>query len=517
MQTTLDELAANSDKIDGEITSREHKNKIFRKSVFKRLPHRFPDYNALVTQEAISYLYPQSFTIDWDAKEIFIMYSPSGGTSTKRWVVVYNLDTIEYKGCFHAGDAGGEGIVVKYEGGSRYLYAKTTVSSLGKFLITTLPPNKMDLGPSNTYDVGLYYDFSYRNGLWLIEQGGAPLGTSIRRNVFAYYDDSFTLKGTINMNLSDTGPWMGSYVNYVPKKQGVALGDGYIVQATGGYYGSGDTLIPYMYHGIKILNQKGALVSEGLINPSKMMNHLTANGITSTRIEIEGVHIDPSGQLYSLVVHRAETSYPETLTEGIIIFKEMSEETDAFDFSSMAANYTGFNPTVLESGTFPRSNDGSMYDPLTGAKLDTFDKILDFMAGIDLKRFAFYSSATSVKDIAGVTVPNSILVVFQNTNNSTFYVDYYGNPSSKRFTIYGTSGSRSQIGISPNPIGTATIATSGTSISVTHGLGYTPTNIVCTPRANIGSVWVTGITSTAFVINCSTAAAAATVVSWQAV
>ncbi|WP_274654663.1 hypothetical protein [Paenibacillus humicola] len=54
------------------------------------------------------------------------------------------------------------------------------------------------------------------------------------------------------------------------------------------------------------------------------------------------------------------------------------------------------------------------------------------------------------------------------------------------------------------------------SVTVTHGLGYAPSSVVCTPQANIGSVWVTNITTTTFTINCSVAPASNTVVNYHA-
>ncbi len=421
------------------------KNKIFKKSVFKQLPLRFPDYDTIVVQEAVSYIYPQSFTMDWDNREIFIVYSPDEvSSSTKRWVVVYDFDA-NYKCVFHAGDAGGEGIVVKTEGTDRYLYVKTTGSSLGKFLITTLPTNLSDIIPISEYDVGLYYDFSYRNGVWLVEQSGASLGSYIRRSSFSYYNDNFQLIGTINIRPDIGGYFNGSYSNYIPKRQGIALGNGFIVQGAGGFYRQGNTITPYTYQGIKILNTSGELISEGVVDPSKMINILNNNGYVSNRVETESVHVDPNGEIYSLVVINGSTNDPETLSSGLVIFHELSTDKDALDLSSIALTYPRIDPSFVESGVFPRSGDGNMYDPFTGNKLDTLDKILDFMLGTDLKAFCFYSSSVTVFDINGVAIPTSNLVTIRNANNGTFMMDYFSNVDPcKRFTLYGNSGARTQ-------------------------------------------------------------------------
>ena len=65
--------------------------------------------------------------------------------------------------------------------------------------------------------------------------------------------------------------------------------------------------------------------------------------------------------------------------------------------------------------------------------------------------------------------------------------------------------------------GTATIPASGTSIAVNHGLATTPTNVIVTPRGDIGYCWADNFTTTQFTIHCSAAPASDTVVGWSAV
>jgi len=52
--------------------------------------------------------------------------------------------------------------------------------------------------------------------------------------------------------------------------------------------------------------------------------------------------------------------------------------------------------------------------------------------------------------------------------------------------------------------GLDTLATSATSVTVTHGLGRIPDNVTVTPLGNLGAWWVTSITSTQFTLNVST-------------
>lgn len=436
-----DDFIEHSGKIGDLEKSRELKNKLFKKSVFKKLPFRFPDYNKIVSTEDVTYIYPQAFTIDWDNKEIFVLYSPSGGTSTKRWVVIFDLETESYKSCFSAGNAGGEGIVVKSESNGRFLYVKTQGSSLGKFSINTLPENLSTHSPIETFDVGMHWQFSYRNGTWLIEQTGSALGNYIRRRVFSLFDDSFNRIGLLDIQPIHGGFFNSSYVDYVSKRQSIALGDGYIAQANGGYYGKGDPVKPYSYQGIKLLDSSGVLIEEGLVAPDKMIKKLEDEGFFSDRIEIEGIHVAPLGDIYTLIIHNTvQNDKP-----GIIIFKEMSEDENTIDFSDTGITYKGFSQISLETGVYPRSGDGNMYDPLTGELFDSLDKILDFMTHTDSKSFNFYSSSVSVKDISGNVIPNGIYVTINNANNSTFFLNYFNPKGSKNYQIYGNSGLRTQV------------------------------------------------------------------------
>ena len=84
-----------------------------------------------------------------------------------------------------------------------------------------------------------------------------------------------------------------------------------------------------------------------------------------------------------------------------------------------------------------------MVNPLSGDTLDTMDKILDFMIGVELPQFQFYSSSVSVLDVNNVTIPSGILVQIVNCNNSTFRVSYIANPM-KFYNVYGSSGARTQ-------------------------------------------------------------------------
>jgi len=65
--------------------------------------------------------------------------------------------------------------------------------------------------------------------------------------------------------------------------------------------------------------------------------------------------------------------------------------------------------------------------------------------------------------------------------------------------------------------GRATIASGSTSVAVSHGLSCTPSKVLVTPLAQpSGSIWVSGITSSQFTINISTAPSSNLPIAWYA-
>lgn len=443
LSSTIEGINTTINEQQKDIDRRELKDKLFKKSIFREFPLWFDDYDFIVSQEGVDYIYPQSFTIDWETREIFFLYEPGGGTSTKRWVVVRHLDTGQYLRCFHAGNSGGEGIVVKWEGNQRYLYVKTTHPNLGKFNITNLPTNRSSISPIQEYNVGLAFDFSYRNGLWLIEQGGPSYGTYQRRTTFVYFNESFNPIGSITISPEIGGYFSSPYEPYIAKRQGIALHDDLIIQSSGGSYRPDQPPVtPYGYQGLKIMTMNGELIAEGLMNPEKVMSKLSNMGYFTNRVENEGIHISPDGEVYTLMVHQLRVYEEPAKTGGLLLMKEFSDDPNVIDWKDTSDTYPVINRVNLENGSFPRHEDGKMYDPYTAEVLDTLDKILDFMQGTELKQFSFFTNEVDVFNIDGTELPENTFVIIRNTNNWTFSVTYKSTSSHGDYMVWGASGNR---------------------------------------------------------------------------
>ena len=438
MEKEIEDINEQTLAHETKMLKKENKNKLSYKKIAYELPLIFPDYYYTVEFNSCVYNYPQSFAIDDD--NIYILYSPDETTKLgNRWIAVYNKNS-EYLGCFSAGLSGGEGLEIISKGYKKYLYAKGKGTQLYKYDISVMPSNRDVLSPIDTFSVGLYYDFSYYKGTWLIEQSGTSLGSKVRRNVFGIFDDNFNSLGYTTVNLKDVGLWKSSdaYYSKMPKRQGVSLCGNVIYQATGGYWGRElDTVDPASYQGIRVFNLDGNLKEETLLDPSKMRRKLISLGVNCTRIEYEGVKFFDD-KLYSMV---ATLGRFDTLasTGGLLIFEEMSEE--GINFDDCKVPYTSIDSTRLQIGIYPRAGDGNLYDFITGEKLTSINGIIRYMSEIDLMSFSFYSSAVSIIDLNGSTIPTGILVTIKNVNNTTFFMDYQGDHGNvMKFIIYQADG-----------------------------------------------------------------------------
>lgn len=112
-------------------------------------------------------------------------------------------------------------------------------------------------------------------------------------------------------------------------------------------------------------------------------------------------------------------------------------------------------------------------------------------------------------DVYGISLESSGL----NESN----IMLRGNKITSPTEIYNQSGYYTSIDSDESNAGTATLILNTTSITVTHGLAATPTNVTATPKGNIGACWVDTYTATTFIIHCSNAPTVNVDVNWTAI
>ena len=416
----------NKRKTDKLQNSKAPTNALYKKEIWKKLPLKFPDYEDIVVLTGNVYIYPQSFALDEQRREIFVNYS--GGpviVDNRRWIVVWDMDTLEYKTVFSAGNAGGEGTVIKYENGVRYLYVKTRNHVLGRFNIDKTPERMAQLTPLSEHDVNVEWQFNYNAGIWYVTTPTAATGTKVTKTVLELYNDNFERIGTVAFDITDGGFFNTEYAQKLPKRQGFAIGNGKVYFNMGGYAKKGDPTY-WGYQGLKVFSNNGTLLEEGLIAGQGFIQVLEENGLESDIIESEGVQIGEDGSIYTLTIHQSR-HMSSSNEEGIIIFKDKSTSESAIDFGKASATTPLMNTNNYANRSFPRSTDGDMFDPLTGEKLDTMEKILNFMSNTDFPRFEFYTSAVKVKDLDGTDFETTRKIVIENANNNTFVMNLQGN------------------------------------------------------------------------------------------
>jgi len=432
--TTMSGLMSAEDKAIFENKKSPSFFELYRKRIALQLPLRPPEYDSIISTYNYNYIYPQSFAIDETTNELFIVFSSSGGTNTWQWIAVYDWPSGTHKTTFSAGSGIGEGIYIQHESGTRYLYVRgDTSGSIGKYDITNLPGSLSRLTPTAEFAVDLQAAFTARNGVFYVESNTHPVGVKLRRYLFTVFDsDLMTRLGEVKFNIFHSGD-LNEYKDYIPKRQGIAAGDGYFVAAYGGIY-QGGTKTNEMIQGIMLMDGSGKPRMHCLLDPQKMMDVLVANGVNCSRIENEGAFVTSDNRIYTLYVTvGAETAS----SDGIVIFEELSNAPDSIDFRSAAFNPVSFPDT--DSYWPNRIQGNNIYNPITGQKFQSLNEIMDFMVATDCRTFDFYtSSAGTITDINGVNLPGSSHISIFNMNNNTFFYSIRSVSKNEYYLVNGS-------------------------------------------------------------------------------
>ncbi|MFS7357639.1 tail fiber domain-containing protein [Rahnella inusitata] len=398
-----------------------------QRRILTSLPLFIPDNDAILLQNTgTSYMYPQGLC-EYGGL-IYITY-PFAPTQTRNVIAVYNKNGV-YQGYYYV-DAGGpgyapEGIVVTKDSGSLKMYVGHVSGVIREFDLSSADYAQV-LPLLRDIDVGLYNQFSYRKGTWLVEQQVPEVGQLITRTVLAVFDKNFRRVSTITLPFADSGyitEGTSDYSPYFNKRQGFALGDGFIVAGYGGYFSNGASDVGFNeFQGSKVFNIDGSKRTESILNPQRMMDLLSSEGFNVTRIENEGIAVSEDGRsIYSLYIHQERLS-SESYNSGIIIFDEYSNSPDAIDFSPASEWFRAYDIDHASIGVFPRSK-GGIVNPVTGEYFTNLTQILQYMQKSNQKMFSFYTGTVSIVDISGNAIPASTLVEISSANNQTFMVEY---------------------------------------------------------------------------------------------
>lgn len=390
----------------------------YRKRIIHNIPFVHDGYNP--AKAIWGDFYPQAFVVDSGADELFVIGNNSA--ATHQIVSVFSWSTGAYKTVFAIASAYvSEGAVILQEGASRFLYLRSTASGLSKYDMTALPAATSLIAATSTINTGQGINFTYRNGAWTVSDPTPPISLSESRGSFKRLDSAFAYIGQLNFPESISG---GSTYKYresaLPKMQGIAEGPGYFAETVGGYYPIGAAVNPYHYNGIRIISGQGVVLADSLLDPSKMAPILNAAGVSTTRIENEGVQF-VGDQIVTFNVAGTTTD------GGMLFMEEFSTDPSALDFSPAGTVWTMPDVARMQSGIQPRTNDGKMYNQATNEVLDTLPKIIDYMKSVGQHVFSFYTSSVSITDINGAALPTGYLARIYNGNNSSFFMQLIGS------------------------------------------------------------------------------------------
>lgn len=419
-----------AENVAREITTPAFRNAYTRKLV-REFSMRGSYYDAILALDTLNYIYPQQMFIDFAANELFVVNLPNG-TGTKQWVRVIDMDTGLDKTAFAAGTGTGETCIVRYEGGSRFLYARHTDATLGKYDVTTLPTALSTVAPTATYNNGLYFQGCERNGVWTLEDFVPVLGQSRRRYSFTTFgNDLLTPTGKVMFSLWDSGD-LNTYKDYIPKRQTIAQGDGFYIGGYGATFTDGGTLKGEQITGVKVFDLQGRPIAAGLMDPQKAIDIIQGQGIAATRWENEGIFVAPDNTCYSLIT-TMNILDAGAAAGGLLLFEEFSTDENAIDFST-AAMSVAFSSEVVGRNTAGTA----LVDTTTGASVTTLAGILDAMKATDKKSLELYTSAIGVTDINGDPLPGFCRLFIENCNNATFFIHVFGVGVDNRYLVNGT-------------------------------------------------------------------------------
>jgi len=301
-----------------------------KKDVYIKLPLLFKDYDNLINiYNGSTYLYPGSFAMDKNYIYIQYVFEPKQKDNV---IVLYDHQG-NYKGYFliDSGGKGNAGEALSIKNIDNFT-TKIYVASNDGFINTYLfhhDLQKKRLDKVSEDYTGVYNQFSYRNGRWLIEYYENQRNIHTQRTDLNLTDDGFNVIDKIKLPLRYSG-FITADANkdarLYNKRQGLALGDFYFVASYGAFYYSKLASSKNTYQGIRVFNLSGDMVYEKIIDPKIFINSLIKIGYNVSRIENEGVFVSNDNKIiYSLYVYSDRVHKNTATKEGIVILM------DAFD------------------------------------------------------------------------------------------------------------------------------------------------------------------------------------------
>lgn len=422
----------------------------YRTRIVTDLPLNWEDIADAPAVGAGGYWYPQGAAYDADGW-LIVHYAGVNQTGSPVGVIVVYDDAFAYQGWFIV-SAGGETILVSGSlvGADLVIDKKGSGSSFVRHAIGAMPANGADKTAQTVLVAdGIGTQCARDGDLTLLQQGDVDLGATMSRTKWLQYDADFTLVGSVYLPINVIGYITSAYplYPYVPKSQGIALRGGRIYVQTGGSYipaTDGPEAPVVADIGIATLSLDGSVIDYGVIGANGLLDWLIDKGVNATRTEGEGCFFAPNGELHSICIS-SRPSLAEAATTGLLILSHMDAAGD--DLREVRSKYAPESLPRLSQGMLPRGTASEFRHPLTGVDITDMSDLLDMLADLQMPRAAWFSAATAITPLAGMTLPEgggNYIVEIQNINNSSFRAwlrhTSTGNRETREYHIYLSGG-----------------------------------------------------------------------------
>lgn len=425
-----------------------------------KFPWAFSDYESQLAlfglNDSSGYIMGGGFTIVEEDNSLWTLSGATVDADGSVYLRKYNLDTGAELGFYRLNTQSiGEGLVItNYYGGWKAFIGGRQDGYINEFNISLTPDGTL-LNIVDSHFVDLYNQFSFHDGVWVCESKTPEVVAYTLRNVLTVFNANFEPTGQLKLPVWSSGHITDStnkYSRYLNKRQGFAVGAGFIVCSFGGAYDHGN--VDHLTNrtkvqGIRVYGFDGSLLHESMFRPDLMLpimqDHLNP-AFTQTRIENEGVYVSSTGEIYTLFYYASRSqTLSQRKSEGVVIFKHVASKTSK-DYAAACAITPMHN--IQEMTILGRYNGGATINPLTGETFTTISDIIDYMRFLNIPRLNIHTGGIGgLVDIDGSTVPiginlnmqlrtNTEVLVTVNATNDTTYSGYRAvyNPTTQMYS-----------------------------------------------------------------------------------
>jgi hypothetical protein len=427
---------------------------IHQVAIDRDIPIRFSSYAAVVETYNYSFLNPQGVVLDEDRGIEFMFYNPNDDNIPAPnnrwcWIVARDFETGNELCYFSAGIIYNEGGYIRRIGSNVYLETKSASSDeIGRYDITALPINGTRLTAVATFPVAAQSQMCGRNGIVLSEKFHTTRGTRrTKANFLVFSGDDYTVAGEIDFSQVMSGSATNTPTDRaVPKAQGIALADGYIVRSMGGFWGVGDSVDGYGHFGIRVHSFDGKQIASALYDPSSIAAHLQSRGYVVNRVEAEGVIVTDNGRVYSYLQYSGGAPGVD-LSGGMLRIEHFSRQPGAEDWSKLSVYTPSFDASAWQVQGLQRGlNTGEPVNPLTGSVFAGLNDVLDFMVSQSLGSCWFYAqNFLGIKDLIADAFPAFSTVQIFNDNNNTFQIRAFSTNEETQYTVSGSPRTQTKV------------------------------------------------------------------------